>query len=217
MIEQISIYNSNSNALSGSTISAINHSQPTTENIGVGMYLSFMGSCNISAPILAIGSTLGSNSMSLSLVPFHTMYLDDPWTLLSPRTLDESPRPTNTEMSLSLGEVAYQAILDLVVDPSPSSLRMKEEDLSALLSWVVTSSHSHDLLDDVLPSHEAILEAMNHPECLWEELHHSSYFLLELEQIKHDDFRMTLSENVRYPMLPLGTHGVYVEGNMENI
>ena len=37
-IEQMSFDNSSSNALSGSTILDIDNSQPTTENVGVGMY-----------------------------------------------------------------------------------------------------------------------------------------------------------------------------------
>ena len=38
-----------------------------------------------------------------------------------------------------------------------------------------------------------------------------------IERIKCDDFRMTLSENVGSPMVPIGTHGIYAEGNMANL
>ena len=48
-------------------------------------------------------------------------------------------------------------------------------------------------------------------------MHHRSYFLSKLEQVEHDDFRTILSESVGHPMIPLGTHGIYVEGNMENL
>ena len=80
-----------------------------------------MGSFNIVASIMMIGSTLGSSSSCSSSIPFRTTYLEDPWTLPSPSTLDEDPRPTRMEMSLSTMEIAYQAGLDPVVDPSPSS------------------------------------------------------------------------------------------------
>jgi hypothetical protein len=48
-------------------------------------------------------------------------------------------------------------------------------------------------------------------------MHHRSYFLPELSTIEQDDFRYTLSEMVGDPIVPLYTHGIYAEGNMENI
>ena len=48
-------------------------------------------------------------------------------------------------------------------------------------------------------------------------MHHHSYFLLELKKIERDEFRLTLSENIGCPVVPLGTHGVYDEGNMEKL
>jgi hypothetical protein len=83
--------------------------------------------------------------------------------------------------------------------------------------WVAHSSSSPDFLDDTLPSDEAILEAMSAPDMLWDNLHYRSYFLLELEWIEQDEFRSTLSEMVGHVVVPLDTHGIYVEGNMENI
>ena len=35
--------------------------------------------------------------------------------------------------------------------------------------------------------------------------------------IEHDEFRKNLGYNVCYPMVPLGIHGVYDEGNMVNL
>ena len=58
---------------------------------------------------------------------------------------------------------------------------------------------------------------MNGLEQPWEELNHRSYFLPELEWVEHDDFRMTLSESVGHPVVPLGTHGIYVEWNIVNL
>ena len=37
-----------------------------------------------------------------------------------------------------------------------------------LPTWEVESSHSHDYLDDVFPSYEAILDAMSGVEQPWE-------------------------------------------------
>ena len=58
---------------------------------------------------------------------------------------------------------------------------MEEEDPYVLPAWAVESSHAHDYLDSVFPSGEAIIEAMSGVEPPWEELHHRSYFLPELD------------------------------------
>jgi hypothetical protein len=68
-----------------------------------------------------------------------------------------------------------------------------------------------------LPLDESILEAMNVSERPWDDMHHRSYFPPSLERIEQDDFRSTLSGIVSHAIVPLDTHGIYVEGNMENI
>ena len=71
-------------------------------------------------------------------------------------------------------------------------------------------------LDDTLPLDEYIIETMYGLEQLWEGMHHQSYFIPELKWIEHDEFRMNLREKVVHPILPLGTHNIYNEGNMAN-
>ena len=58
---------------------------------------------------------------------------------------------------------------------------------------------------------------MNGREQPFEEMHYRSYFLSKLERIECDDLRMTLRDNVGHPRIPLGTHGIYVQGNIVNI
>jgi hypothetical protein len=58
---------------------------------------------------------------------------------------------------------------------------------------------------------------MNGPDRPWDDIHHRSYFLPELVRIEQDDFSSTLSEMVNHVVVPLDTHGIYAEGNMENI
>jgi hypothetical protein len=55
------------------------------------------------------------------------------------------------------------------------------------------------------------------PNRPWDDMHHHSYFLPDLVRIEQDDFRSTLSEMVGHTVVPLDTHGIYVEGNMVNI
>ena len=64
--------------------------------------------------------------------------------------------------------VAYQANLGCVVEPSPSSSQMEEEDPYVFPAWVVQSSHVHDCLDSVFPLDEVIIEAMSGVEPPWE-------------------------------------------------
>ena len=79
------------------------------------------------------------------------------------------------------------------------------------------SSHTHDFLDDVFPSDEAIIEAMSGVEQPWEELHHRSYFLPKLDHMECDEFREILSENIGSPVVPLISPGQMVDGNMANL
>jgi hypothetical protein len=67
------------------------------------------------------------------------------------------------------------------------------------------------------PLDEAIIEAMNGFDKPWDNMHHLSYFLPELERIERDDFRSTLSEIVGHTIVLLDTHDIYAEGNMASI
>ena len=51
----------------------------------------------------------------------------------------------------------------------------------------------------------------------WDDMHHCSYFLPELKTIKQDDFQSSLSEIFGHSIVPLDTHGIYVERSMEII
>ena len=140
--------------------------------------------------------------------------MEDPWIIPSPSTLSTH---VETNVSLPATLVVYQVNLDHVVEPSPSSSWMQEEDPYVLLAWVVESSHSHDCLDDVFPSDESILETMSGIEQPWEELHHRSYFLPNIDHLECDDFREILSEKIGSLMVPLSSPGQMAEGNMPNL
>ena len=117
-IDQKYLQNQSVNASSVASISIINYSQPTTENVGVGMYPSLMGTFSCIAPILMIGSSLGRASTSLNLVSFCTSHMEDPWILPSP---SPSIGPMEMDVTFPTTMVAYQATLGHVAEPSPSS------------------------------------------------------------------------------------------------
>ena len=121
------------------------------------------------------------------------------------------------DVSLPAPMVAYQANIESVAEPSPSSSLMEEEDPYVLPAWAVESSHTHDFLDDVFPLDEAIIEAMSGVEPPWEELHHRFYFLPKLDRLEREDFREVLSERIGSPMVPLSSPSPLADGSMENI
>ena len=137
----------------------------------MGMDPSLMGRFSCLAPILMIGSSFGEVLKSMRSVYFCASHMEDSWILPTPSTPSE---PIVTDVSLPATMLAYQAILECVVNPSPSSSRMEEDDPYVLPAWAVQSSHMHDCLDSVFPSDEVIIEAMLGVEPPWEELHHRS-------------------------------------------
>ena len=164
--------------------------------MGVGMYPSLMGSFSCPTSILMIGYSFGEASTSMRLVSFRTNHMEDPWIL---PTSNPSYDPIETDVPFPTTMIAYQANLGSIAEPSPSSSRTEEEDPYVRPAWEVQSFHTHDCLNSVFPSDEAIIEAMSGVEPPWEELHHRSYFLPEIDHLKCEDFREILSERLVVP------------------
>jgi hypothetical protein len=83
--------------------------------------------------------------------------------------------------------------------------------------WAQDSLATTELLDLVLPSDEAVIEAMTSPDKPWEDLHHRSYFLPKLSRIKAGEFTVTMTGDRSCHTNPLATHKIYPEGNMATI
>jgi hypothetical protein len=83
--------------------------------------------------------------------------------------------------------------------------------------WAQGSLTDTDSLDLVLPSDEAIIEAITSPDRPWDDLHHRSYFLPELRRIEAGEFTLTMNGDKSCPINPLSMHIVYVKGNMVKI
>ena len=153
-----------------STIPLVDQVRPASEILGAGMYASLMGTFDFPAMINYIGST--SVGKSIATVVDRA----DLWVL---------PSYHEPEVPLSTMEVAYQAIIHTAVDSIMVPLTVSEEPEEAYLpTWAVNYLHSRDCLDMVFPLDEAILEAMCGRENIYEDLHHRSYFLLELAGLK---------------------------------
>ena len=181
----------------------VDQAKPAAQSLGAGMYASLMGTFDLPAPMNYIGSTTVGKSITT------VVDSNDPWVL---------PTPHEPEVPLSVVEVAYQAITEATVDPIPDPLTVSN-DLEEVYfpAWAENSLHSIDCLDTVLPSDEAILEAMTRCGKICEDIHHRSYFLPELSRIEYQEFHMRLSEDVYIPINPLPREGMFAEGNMVKI
>jgi hypothetical protein len=128
MIDQLSFAYSSPNASVGLSIPVIDNSQPTTENIGVRMYSSLMGTFDFSTSIhhvYAMSSRLASTERS---IPFRTSYFSDPWTLPSLTSSIEGHSHAGMAMPLSAAKIVYQAILDSSADPDLVTSQIDKED-----------------------------------------------------------------------------------------
>jgi hypothetical protein len=111
-IDQLSFAHASPNASVGPSIPVIDNSRQETEDVGVRMYSSLMGSFDFMAPIHHIHAISSRSSSSMRSIPFRTSYFNDPWTLPSPTMSCEGQSHIGMEMPLSAAEVVYQAILN---------------------------------------------------------------------------------------------------------
>ena len=75
-IDQTSFKKLSFTASSGASIPIIDHSQPTTGSVGVGMYPSLMGAFSCPTPVLMIRSSFGGALSSLRSVYFQTSHME---------------------------------------------------------------------------------------------------------------------------------------------
>ena len=134
MIDQMTFKNSPITASSGTYISVIEHSQLATGSVGVGMYPSLMGSFSCLAPILMIGSSFSEALTSMRSVYFRMSHMEYPWII---PTMSTSSEPIVMDVPLPATMVSYQANLESVAEPSPSSSREEDEDPYVLPAWEV--------------------------------------------------------------------------------
>jgi hypothetical protein len=157
----------------------IDNPQPSVVNVGFGLFPSLMGTFDYLPPQDNIKFISNHHKVEISQVSsLCTTYFEDPWILPSPlATMDETRHPTMST-PLSAAEVVYSLVQQASAntDPTPA----QELDSLLELIWAQGSLANTDSLDLVLPSDEAVIEAMTSLDKPWEDLHHRSYFLLKL-------------------------------------
>jgi hypothetical protein len=146
---------------------------------------------------------------------FRTTYFEDPRILPSPSTTMDETGHSGMSMPLFAAEVAYSLVQQALANTDPTPAQKLDPLLEPI--WALGSLANIDSLDLVLPSNEAVIEAMTSPNKPWEDLHHRSYFLLELSRIEAGEFTVTMTGDQPCPINLLVTHEIYAEGNMATI
>ena len=104
--------------------------KPALERLGTGMYSSLMGTFDIPASINYLGSTSVGKSIETVVDRI------DPWVL---------PSHHEPKVPLLAVEVAYKAIIYIVVDPISVPLIVSKEPEEAYLpAWAENSLHTED-------------------------------------------------------------------------
>ena len=93
-------------ATSDSTVPLVDNPRPPTENLGVGMYSSLMGTFEFPSPIAKINAISSSKESSREEF-FRTHYFLDPWTLPSPTTTLVEGQENGMASPISAAELRY--------------------------------------------------------------------------------------------------------------
>jgi hypothetical protein len=203
-------------ALGESAVPMVDNPQAGFINVGVGFCPSLMGTFDYPPPQGVVKFISTHHKAEIFHVSsFRTTYFHDPWTLPSPSNTMDATGHAGMSTPLSAAEVAYSLVQQTSATPNP----IPAPELDPLLEpiWAQDSLVNTDSLDLVLPSDEAIIEAMTGPDKPWEDLHHRSYFLPELHQIEVGEFTITMTGDQPCPINLLATQDIYAEGNMATI
>jgi hypothetical protein len=157
--------------LEASMVSMIDNHKSGVVNIGVGLCPSLMGTFDYPPPQGNIKFISNHYKVDIFQVSsFRRTYFDDPWILPSPYAMMDGTGHPGMSMPLFVAEVAYSLVQQTSahIDPTPA------QEFDPLLKpiWAQGSLAHTDSLDLVLPSDEAIIEAMTSPDKPWEDLHH---------------------------------------------
>jgi hypothetical protein len=203
-------------SLGASMVPMIDNPQPGVVNVGVGLCPSLMGTFDYPPPQGDIKFISNHHKVEIFQVSSFCMtYFDDPWILPSPSAMMDGTGHPGMSMPLSAAEVVYSLVQQASTNTDPTPAQEFDPLLEPI--WAQGSLADTDSLDLVLPSDEAIIEAMTSLDKPWEDLHHRSYFLPELSRIEVGEFTLTMTGDRSCPINPLATHEVYAEGNMESI
>lgn len=149
-----------------STIPMIDNPQPGVVNVGVGFCPPLMDTFDYLPPsgdvkmILVVPDQ--PKAEIFQVLSFCMTYFTDLWTLPSPSASMEGTRHPGMSMPLSAAEVAYSTVQQTSVDPDLTPAQELDPVLEP--SWAQDSLAITNSLNLVLPSNEAMLEALTTPD-----------------------------------------------------
>lgn len=210
-VDQLDYYLVYPQASSDSTVPLVDNPRSPTKNLGVGMYPSLTGTFDLPSPFSKINA-ISSSKESPREEFFRTHYFSDPWTLASPTTTLVEGKVNGMGFPISTAELRYQSIIDSA-DNHSTPFSEEELDGHVAPAWSLDSTFTMDYLDSILPSEEAILEAMMGIDQPWDDLHHRSYFLPPLQEVE-SRFSELCTSDAGMVSNPLAPAHIHAEGNM---
>jgi hypothetical protein len=141
----------------------IDNRQPGIVNIEVGLFPSLMGTFNYPPPQGNVKFIFDHNKVEIFQVSsFRMTYFTNPWILPSPSTTVKEIGHSRMSMPLSIAEVAYSLVQQASANPDPTHAQEFDPLLQPI--WAQGSLTDTNSLELVLPSNEAIIEAMTSPD-----------------------------------------------------
>jgi hypothetical protein len=177
----------------------IDNPQASVVNVGVGLCPSLMGTFDYPPPHGDFKFISTHHKAEIFHVSsFRTTYFQDLWILPSPSAMMDEIGHAGMSIPLSATEVAYSLVQQASATPDPIPAQELDPPLEPI--WAQGSLANIDSLDLVLPSDEAVIEALTSPDKPWEDIHHRSYFLPELSRIEAGEFTITMPEINHVPL-----------------
>jgi hypothetical protein len=150
-------------SLGESTIPMINNPQPGVVNVGAGLCPSLMGTFDYLPPQGNIKFISNHHKVDIyQVLSFRMTYFDDPWIVPSPLAMMDGTGHPSMSMPLSASEVVYSLVQQTSANIDPNSTQEFDPLLEPI--WAQDSLAYTDSLDFVLPTNEAIIEAMTSPD-----------------------------------------------------
>ena len=198
-IDQLSFYHPDTSNSDANSVPVIGHSKPHYEDIGVGL----LKDSTINGVFPEVPCPHNTVNMIAST---------GSW-LASSSSTEEI---TGDRMPLSPHEKWYESIQAL-----SDTLEQRDHHVAAdaysLPCWLNEHDRSSDYLSLNLPSDESIMEAMSVDDLPWNDDHHRSSFLPDIQDVEDRLTSLVPPEITLSPETPILTHHVLSEGNLANI
>jgi len=208
-IDQLDYYTHDARTQTTNNITFLGDSKITYENLGFVLLKDSSLVGNFPKPIPPTKKHITIVNMISTMV--HQSHESSyPWIVHSPLEFDT----LGDTMPHSPAEAKYNTI-QFASPPEDQHLLVSNSYL--LPSWLDSLSSTFDYILHIFPSDESIMEMPNIEEAPWDDNHHHSSFLPNLDEIEKEISSIFLTDIVNSPQYPILTHDTIFEGNLGNI